>query len=1022
MTFEMLPPAVFRCGIFLVVATFAFWRLLRTTRCRSSKIHRIAWFSVLFLGVLWTPMPVELPVLERPREIVHHPVPARPIPLKPVGPVRVETFPMELVSHERFVPAEENVPNFGPVLPAVQAAAPPCDFDVYPDTSVRGETPRETESPGVNATGTHSSALLILGVSWLSGVFVLLVFKTFVYRRLLRSLRTAKPVSHELLEHEPRLRILLTDRIGPALARLPGGPASLVPKSLWEEADEEIRRGVLRHELSHYHHWDGVKSFSAWILATLQWFNPAAWFALKRFHDAAEWRCDAEAYGNREESLAEFAESMLMLHKTGDRYVGLLQNFRNRDLLERIQKLTEHQTPGKESVMKHCCIVFCVILLLGIGLVRVELVAKTPDSHAPEPKASVSEVSSEAAPSASEFEGGVDDIYSQIKHQGPAQLEATTRNWYYTKNTELEEYLAELKPGEEDKPEHVQKIEKLTQERHAILGLWRQAHGRFASVQNQKTVGTALRAAHSAARAVQMRKIDEAFTQMYHEGRLDKLEEPFLFDFKDAATVGAVLKVIGDEADVEIFADWKALKEIGVEANSPAKLRLPVAMPLKDVLYYLEKQLGIHWVIKNGMLHITSSDAAGGEYITKSYYVGDLLRPSEEGQDFEPLMDYIETMVAPGSWGRENDRNKAEIMEYYANLSLVVRQTENAHGQIVKLLTNLRKYNDIQICFDTKILPLEKGSTEMKAPRIVLFSGQTGNVEPVGYDGDYFVQITPHSGKPVPPALAAKNEPFSFVVPKGTKWSIKAKAMKQGGNDIVTATVFVDGKKPETRIFHASPLPVEEEEYILTGATPQYRVYHDDERIIRRVYEVSDLIVDTSGKADPRDLIDLIQAVVCPESWNVDAEIVPEAENLVVFQTEVIHAEITDLLDQLRKLNDSQICFDVSMLRVTPKKPEEGRWGTVTITIFNSQTAEIAMDSESARVVRVKPEESTLLSMDPTERQREILVSTPKGAKLTVQGIVSADREHIRLVVSVDGKPVKDETFRAKPISTVKQK
>ncbi|MDR0704905.1 MAG: hypothetical protein LBF88_07945 [Planctomycetaceae bacterium] len=69
--------------------------------------------------------------------------------------------------------------------------------------------------------------------------------------------------------------------------------------------------------------------------------------------------------------------------------------------------------------------------------------------------------------------------------------------------------------------------------------------------------------------------------------------------------------------------------------------------------------------------------------------------------DFGEIMNLIEAVVSPDSWDEGG-----EMMEYYPNLSLVVRQTEEVHAEIADLLAQLRKLNDLQIAVEVRYITL----------------------------------------------------------------------------------------------------------------------------------------------------------------------------------------------------------------------------------------------------------------------------------------------------------------------------
>ena len=75
------------------------------------------------------------------------------------------------------------------------------------------------------------------------------------------------------------------------------------------------------------------------------------------------------------------------------------------------------------------------------------------------------------------------------------------------------------------------------------------------------------------------------------------------------------------------------------------------------------------------------------------------------------------------------------------------------------------------------------------------------------------------------------------------------------------------------------------------------------------------------AQADFQSLIDLIQNTVAPQSWNTlggQGAIQPFPTNLsiVVSQTQEVHDEIADLLQQLRRLQDLQVAIEVRFIRL----------------------------------------------------------------------------------------------------------
>jgi general secretion pathway protein D len=73
--------------------------------------------------------------------------------------------------------------------------------------------------------------------------------------------------------------------------------------------------------------------------------------------------------------------------------------------------------------------------------------------------------------------------------------------------------------------------------------------------------------------------------------------------------------------------------------------------------------------------------------------------------DFGPLIELIERTVSPQSWSDIGGGN-ATIEQFETNLSIVVYQTQDAHEQIVDLLEQLRRMQDLQVTIEVRFITL----------------------------------------------------------------------------------------------------------------------------------------------------------------------------------------------------------------------------------------------------------------------------------------------------------------------------
>ena len=143
-----------------------------------------------------------------------------------------------------------------------------------------------------------------LSVLWLLGIAGTLFNYVRRYRNLMRQIPLGRKPK-QMWEDEwqwaaQQLRVRrrhaiqfrITDRIGPLCCYVPFFYLVLVPQRLWNDLNSEQRVSILRHELSHFTRCDLWKSLLIRVLSLPQWFNPAAWMAIRAFDEAAEWACD----------------------------------------------------------------------------------------------------------------------------------------------------------------------------------------------------------------------------------------------------------------------------------------------------------------------------------------------------------------------------------------------------------------------------------------------------------------------------------------------------------------------------------------------------------------------------------------------------------------------------------------------------------------------------------------------------------------------------------------------------------
>ncbi len=105
------------------------------------------------------------------------------------------------------------------------------------------------------------------------------------------------------------------------------------------------------------------------------------------------------------------------------------------------------------------------------------------------------------------------------------------------------------------------------------------------------------------------------------------------------------------------------------------------------------KELNLTYVIKEGVVMITTQEEAESTLETRVYPVGDLVlppnAPADAQADFDSLIELITSTVKPTSWDAVG--GPGSIAPFPNNLTLTISQTEEVHEAIDALLDRLRQ-------------------------------------------------------------------------------------------------------------------------------------------------------------------------------------------------------------------------------------------------------------------------------------------------------------------------------------------
>ncbi len=382
-----------RLGIasgFLAASGIVAVALLTGFRCRSPFVHRATWCLVLAQGVLVFQMPISVP------------------------------WHNESVREH----AADNVVTFYSAHLAETMPASPVDLSASADS----------------IQDWNWAAILL--VAWTFGILFILGRWAIGYVQLIRNVASEecdlKEWSREWTEvakdrsitTPPPLHISRT--IGPLLCLWPTGYRIVVPYELWRNLTSQQRQDILRHELAHFERHDIFKTLIANLLALIHWFNPIAWFAVRRFEDSIEWTCDDLAQASTQDHATNFARALLAIGEHDHQRTAWTSAIFGGGLSGRIRRmLSSEKSP--DSRPKTCLAIGVLVGLLLLHVVRIDLVAQEPDNSGEKEKQRVpkNNVSQKffVVPVKTEFQkfllGGKDFVaYANI--DGPSFIDTNT--------------------------------------------------------------------------------------------------------------------------------------------------------------------------------------------------------------------------------------------------------------------------------------------------------------------------------------------------------------------------------------------------------------------------------------------------------------------------------------------------------------------------------------------------------------------------------------------------------------------
>lgn len=164
----------------------------------------------------------------------------------------------------------------------------------------------------------------------------------------------------------------------------------------------------------------------------------------------------------------------------------------------------------------------------------------------------------------------------------------------------------------------------------------------------------------------------------------EKLGQPVDVRFRQTP-LKLALEELSEKSGVDIRLDPIGMSELGVSPRQPVTLEL-AGQNLRSVLMVMLRDLDMDWMLRDGVLWVTSEDRAESLLKTAVYDVRDL---SNDYNEADALTSALSSQVLPESWAM-NGGGMCEIRFAKPGV-MVVSQSEEGHRQMLGLLASYRE-------------------------------------------------------------------------------------------------------------------------------------------------------------------------------------------------------------------------------------------------------------------------------------------------------------------------------------------
>jgi hypothetical protein len=377
------------------------------------------------------------------------------------------------------------------------------------------------------------------------------------------------------------------------------------------------------------------------------------------------------------------------------------------------------------------------------------------------------------------------------------------------------------------------------------------------------------------------------------------LEKLVSVEFEET-TLKKVAERLGQLGGFEVQIDVRALDDVGIHPDMPITKRLS-GISLRSVLRITLRELDLTYVIRDGVLLITTPEEAQCQLVTKFYPIFDFpKRESIQGfgcavraqgpPDHDWIVELITSTVEPATWNEVGGPGSIEVL---ADLGcIVVSQEYGLHEDVAGLLHFLREYERRRRAGDTRPVRVYRSQRELE-------------------EAERFEKLLNTNTGPLKFAEAPLCDIVQLLTDKlDYQFLIDIRALDDVGIDSdVPITFETKGDELRSvlpRMLRQFDLTYTYRDEVLLITTPE----EHSSRLDIWLYPTFDLHNDEL--ADEM-LIELITSTIEPTTWtDVGGPGAAESlgKGLVVSQTPHVHEALAYLLDAVRQLKNLKDDWD----------------------------------------------------------------------------------------------------------------